>query len=70
MVSDNPTCFLTEEVGKVLTSPDVNTVCNVQTTGMTKNTTFLTDVDDVAFTYLNADNLGTRKATGIKSTYK
>ena len=69
MLSDNPTCFLAEEVAKVLMSPDVNTVCHVQPTGRTKGATFLIDIDYVAFTDLKADDLGTWKATGTKFTY-
>ena len=69
MLSDSPTSFLTKEVAKVLMSPDVNTVCHVEPMGMTKNATFLIDVDDIAFTDLKADDLGTWKSTGTKSTY-
>ena len=69
MLLDNPTSFLTEEVAKVLMSLDVNTVCHVQPMGMTKNTTFLIEVNDVAFTDLKADDLGTQKTNGTKSTY-
>ena len=69
MFSDNPTSFLAEEVAKVLMSPDMNTVCHVQPMGVTKNATFVIDADDVAFSDLKADDLGTWKATGTKSTY-
>ena len=37
--------------------------------GVTKNATFVIDADDVAFSDLKADDLGTWKATGTKSTY-
>ena len=69
MLSDSPTSFLAEEVAKVLMNLDVSTVCHVQPMDVTKNATFLIDVDDVAFTNLKADDLGTWKATGTKSTY-
>ena len=59
MFLDNPTSFLAEEVAEVLMPLDVNSVCHVQPMDVTKNTIFLTDVDDVAFTDLKADNLGT-----------
>ena len=36
---------------------------------MTKNTAFVIDVADVAFTDLKADNLDKWKATGTKSIY-
>ena len=69
MFSDNLTSFLVEEVAEVLMSPNVNTVCHVQPIGVTKNATFIIDVDDVAISDLKADYLGTWKATGTKSTY-
>ena len=69
MFLDNPTSFLAEEMAEVLMTLDVNSVCRVQPMAVTKNTTFLTDVDDVAFTDLKADDLGTWKVNGTKSAY-
>ena len=40
-------------MAKILMSPDVNNMCHVQPMGVTKNATFLIDVDDVAFSDLN-----------------
>ena len=59
MFLDNPTSFLAEKVAEVLMTLDVNSVCHVQPMDVTKNITFLTDVDDVAFTDLKADDLDT-----------
>ena len=69
MLLDNPTSFLAKEVAKVLNESRCEYCVPCSTKGMTKNTTFVIDVDDVAFTDLKADNLGTWKATGTKSIY-
>ena len=44
-------------------------MCHVQPLGVTKNATFIVDVDDVAFSDLKADDLGTWKTNGTKTTH-
>lgn len=70
MLSNNPISFLAKEVAKVSMSPDVNTVCHVQSMGMgvTKNATFVIDVNDVAFSDLKTDNLSTWCITSMVHT--
>ena len=40
---------------------DTNKVCHIQTLGITKNGTFIVDIDDVLFSNLIADDLGVWK---------
>ena len=58
--------YLAEEIAKVLLNPDVTKVCHVQPMGVT---TFTVDIDDVAFSDLKADDLGSWKTNGTKTTY-
>ena len=44
-------------------------VCHIQPLGVTKTATFVIDLDDVLFSDLKADDLGTWIANGTKSTY-
>jgi hypothetical protein len=39
------------------------------TPGLSKNATFIVDIDDVIFADLQADDLGTWKSNGTKSTH-
>ena len=48
---------------------DISKVCHIQPLGVTKNATFIVDIDDVLFSDLKADDLGTWKNNGTKSTY-
>ena len=61
--------YLAEQVAKVLLNPNLDKVCHVQPLGVTKNATFIVDVDDVAFSDLKADDLGTWKTNGTKTTH-
>lgn len=61
MFSNNSTSYLAEEVAKVLMNPNADTVCHVQPMAVTKNATFLINIDDVAFSDLKADDFGTWK---------
>ena len=69
MFSSTPTSYLAEELAKVLMNPSQTKICHVQPMGVTKNASFIIDIDDVAFSDLKADDLGTWKANGTKSTY-
>lgn len=59
------------ELAHILLAKDMNMkrVCHVQPLGVTTNATFVVDVDDVSFSDLKADDLGTWTANGTKSTY-
>ena len=48
---------------------DLKRVCHIQPLGVTRNATFVVDLDDVLFSDLKADDLGTWTANGTKSTY-
>ena len=48
---------------------DLQRICHIQPLGVTKTATFIVDLDDVLFSDLKADDLGTWKANGTKSTY-
>ena len=63
--------YFATELARVLMNKDINTdkVCHVQPLGVTKNATFIVDIDDVMFSDLKADDLGTWKNNGTKSTY-
>ena len=50
-------------------NPDTIKVCHVQPMGVTKNASFNVGVDDVEFADLKADNLGTWKTNGTKTTH-
>ena len=44
-------------------------MCHIQPLSVTRNTTFVDDVDDVSFRDIKADELGTWTANETKSTY-
>ena len=48
---------------------DLQRICHIQPLGVTKTATFIVDLDDVLFSDLKADDLGTWNANGTKSTY-
>lgn len=56
---------------KTLLSKELDTqrVCKVQPLGVCKNTLFIIDIDEVAFSDIKADDLGSWKSTGTKRTY-
>ena len=53
----------------MLLNPESSKVCHIQPVGVSKNAAFIVDVDDVEFADLKADDLGTWKTNGTKSTY-
>ena len=59
------------ELARILMNQNIDPkrVCHVQPLGVTKNATFIVDIDDVLFTDLKADDLGTWMNNGTKSTY-
>ena len=67
--SSTCTGFLAEEVTRILLNPNTMKVCHVQPMGVTKNASFIVDVDDVEFADLKADDLGTWKTNGTKTTH-
>ena len=60
-----------EQVVRILMDPelDQDKVCHLQPMGVTKNASFIIDVDDVHFADLKADDLGSWKPNGTKATY-
>ena len=48
---------------------DLQRVCHIQPLGVTKTATFIVDLDNVLFSDLKADDLGSWNANGTKSTY-
>ena len=48
---------------------DLKRICHIQPLGVTKTATFIVNLDDVLFSDLKADDLGTWNANGTKSTY-
>ena len=48
---------------------DLQRICHIQPLGVNKTATFIVDLDDVLFSDLKADDLGTWNANGTKSTY-
>ena len=50
-------------IARILMNKDIDTnkVCHIQTLGVTKNCTFIVDIDDVLFSNLIADDLGVWK---------
>lgn len=48
---------------------DSNRVCRIQPLGIARNATFVVDLDQVFFSDLKADDLGTWSSNGTKSTY-
>ena len=48
---------------------DLQRICHIQPLGVTKTATFVVDLDDVLFSDLKADDLGTWNANGTKSRY-
>ena len=56
---------------KTLLSKELDTqrVCKVQPLGVCKNTVFIIDIDEVAFSDIKADDLGSWKSTGTKRSY-
>ena len=65
------TGYPAEQVVRILMDPelDQDKVCHVQPMGVTKNASFIIDVDDVHFADLKADDLGSWKPNGTKTTY-
>ena len=63
--------YSASELARVLMNKDIdgNKVCHIQPLGVIKNATFIVDIDDVLFSDLKADDLGTWKNNGTKSTY-
>ena len=63
--------YSASELARILMNKDIDTdkVCHIQPLGVTKNATFVVDIDDVLFSDLKADDLGTWKNNGTKSTY-
>lgn len=56
---------------KTLLSKDLDTrrVCKVKPLGVCKNTVFIIDIDEVAYSDIKADDLGSWRSTGTKRTY-
>ena len=48
---------------------DLDKVCHIQPMGVTKNASFIINIDDVHFADLKADDLGSWKPNGTKVTY-
>ena len=48
---------------------DLQRICHIQPLGVTKTAMFIVDLDDVLFSDLKADDLGTWNANGTKSIY-
>ena len=48
---------------------DLQRICHIQPLGVTKTATFIVHLDDVLFTDLKADDLGTWNANRTKLTY-
>jgi len=71
MYSSISSGYQAAELAHTLLAKDINPkrVCRIQPLGVTKNATFLVDLDDVLFSDLKADDLGTWNANGTKSTY-
>ena len=71
MYSSISSGYQAAELAHTLLAKDINPkrVCRIQPLGVTKNATFLVDLDDVFFSDLKADDLGTWTANGTKSTY-
>ena len=59
------------EVARILMDPKIDSskVCRVQPRGVTKNATFIIDVDHVNFDDLKADDLGSWITKGTKPTF-
>lgn len=57
------------EVARILVDPriDLAKVCQVQPKGVTKNTTFIVDVDRINFDDFKADDLGSWVTKGTKA---
>ena len=62
--SSTCTGFFAEEVTRILLNPNTMIVGDVQPMGVTKNASFIVDVDDVEFADLKAEDLGTWKTNG------
>ena len=56
------------ELARILMAKNLD-LKHVQPLGVTKNATFVIDVDDVLFSDIKADDLGTWSPKGTKSTY-
>jgi len=61
--------YLAEKIARILLNPDLSQVCYIQPMSATKNTSFIMDLDDVEFADLKANDLGTWKAKGTKTTH-
>lgn len=48
---------------------DLTRVCHIQPLSIAQSATFIIDLDDVLFSDLKADDLGTWSSNGTKSTY-
>ena len=69
MFSTTPFGYNVKKVARILLNPKEEKVCHIQPLGVTKNATFIVDIDDVAFADLRADDLGAWKTNGTKTTY-
>jgi hypothetical protein len=58
-----------EEVARHVMNPVQEKVCHIQPLGVTKNATFLLDIDDIPFLDIKADDLGVWKTNRTKTTY-
>ena len=58
--------YLAEKIARILLNPDLSQVCHIQPMGVTKNASFIVDLDDVEFADLKADDLGTWKLRVLK----
>ena len=58
-----------EKVARYVMNPVQEKVCHIQPLGVTKNATFILDIDDIPFSDIKADDLGVWKANGTKTTH-
>ena len=68
IVSTTSTGYSAEEIARMLLNPEPSKVCDIQPVGVSKNATFIVDVDDVEFADPKADDLRTWKTNNTKST--
>ena len=68
MFSSTAVSYSVDKLARVLFNPNDSQVCHVQPMGVTRNASFIIDVDDVEFCDLKADDLGSWKSNGTKAT--
>ena len=68
MFSSTAVGYSVDKLAQVLLNPKDDQVCHVQPMGVTRNASFIIDVDDVEFSDLKADDLGSWKSNGTKAT--